>query len=187
MLTMKTILCPTDFSADAQPAFEVACALAGEGCSSLVVLHVERPPLATLGGTTGAPPLPDEYDRERVWEKLQAIQPARAGLAVEHRLEYGDPAAVILKVAEEIGADLIVMGTHGRTGLRRLLMGSMAEQVVRKAPCPVFTVRTTMHTLLSLTSAAALRSRGPTQPAERVGANLKKIAPLEETHHAGTS
>lgn len=146
MLATKMILCPTDFSTDAQPAFEVACALAGEGCGSLVVLHVERPPLATLGGTTGVPPLPTEYDRERLWEKLQAIQPARAGLAVEHRLEYGDPAAVILKVAEEIGADLIVLGTHGRTGLRRLLMGSVAEQVVRKAPCPVLTLRTPVQT-----------------------------------------
>jgi nucleotide-binding universal stress UspA family protein len=155
---MKAILYPTDFSADSRPAFERACALAGEGCGRLVVLHVERPPLATLGGTTGVPPLPNEYDRDRLWEKLQAIQPARAGIAVEHRLEYGDPAAVILKVAEEIGADLIVMGTHGRTRLRRLLMGSMAEQVVRKAPCPVFTVHTTTHALLSLPSAAAPHS-----------------------------
>ena len=55
MLAMKTILYPTDFSADARPAFEVACALAGERDSRLVVLHVERPPLATLGGTAGVP------------------------------------------------------------------------------------------------------------------------------------
>jgi nucleotide-binding universal stress UspA family protein len=124
----------------------------------LVVLHVERPPLATLGGTAGVPPLPNEYDRQRLWEQLQRIQPTQAGIAVEHRLEYGDPAAVIVKVAEEIGADLIVMGTHGRTGLRRLLVGSVGEWVVRKAPCPVVTVRTTMHTMLSLPSAAVPRS-----------------------------
>lgn len=141
MLAMKTILYPTDFSADAQPAFEVACALAVEGRGQLVVLHVERPPLATLGGTTGVPPLPNEYDRRRLREELQRIQPVRAGIAIEHRLEYGDPAAVILEVAQETGADLIVMGTHGRTGLRRLLMGSVAERVVRKASCPVLTVR----------------------------------------------
>ena len=158
MLTRKTILYATDFSAEARPAFEVACALADEGGGRLVILHVERPPLATLGGTAGVPPLPNEYDRERLWQELQAIQTARASITVEHRLEYGDPAAVILKVAEEIAADLIVMGTHGRTGLRRLLMGSMAEQVVRKAPCPVLTVRTAMHTRLSLPSAAAPRS-----------------------------
>jgi len=156
MLAIKTILYPTDFSADSRPAFEVACALASEGHSRLVVLHVKRPPLATLGGTTGVPPLPNEYDRERWWEKLQGIQSTRADITVEHRLEYGDPAAVILQMAQEIVADLIVMGTHGRTGLRRVLMGSMAEQVVRKAPCPVLTVRTAMHTLLSLPSSSVL-------------------------------
>jgi universal stress protein A len=53
----------------------------------------------------------------------------------------GDPAEMILRVAEEVHADLIVMGTHGRTGLSRLLMGSVAEQVVRRAPCPVLTMK----------------------------------------------
>jgi nucleotide-binding universal stress UspA family protein len=139
---VETILHPTDFSADAQPAFEVACALAGERRARLVVLHVERPPLTSLGGTTLVPPLPSEYDRERLWDQLNRIQPSRPGIDVEHRLEYGDPEAVILQTAHEIGADLIVMGTHGRTGLRRLLMGSVAEHVVRKASCSVLTVRT---------------------------------------------
>jgi nucleotide-binding universal stress UspA family protein len=141
MLAMRTILYPTDFSTDARTAFEVACVLAGEGHGRLVVLHVERPPLATLGGTSGVPPLPNEYNGERLREELQRVQPVRAGIAVEHRLEYGDPAAVILEVAQDIGADLIVMGTHGRTGLRRLLMGSVAERIVRKASSPVLTVR----------------------------------------------
>lgn len=150
MSAMRTILYPTDFSTDARPAFEVACALASEGRGRLVVLHVERPPLATLGGTTGVPPLPNEYDGGRLREELQRIRPVRAGVAVEHRLEYGDPTAVILEVAQEIGADLIVMGTHGRTGLRRLLMGSVAERVVRKAPCPVLTFRSAAMTPHSL-------------------------------------
>jgi hypothetical protein len=57
-------------------------------------------------------------------------------------LLVGDPASAILRVTQELPADLIVMGTHGRTGLGRLLMGSVAEQVVRKAPCPVVTVKT---------------------------------------------
>jgi nucleotide-binding universal stress UspA family protein len=154
MLAMKTILYPTDFSVGAQPAFEVACALAGEGYGRLVVLHVERPPLTTLGGTAGVPPLPTEFDRARVQEELEGFQPARTGIAVEHRLEYGEPDSVILAVAREISAELIVMGTHGRTGLRRLLMGSVAEKVVRKASCPVLTVRTPVETLLSLPSVA---------------------------------
>jgi universal stress protein A len=154
MLEMATILYPTDFSANAEAALALASALAREGHGRLVVLHVERPPLATLGGTAGVPPLPTEYDRQRLEEQLQRIKPLRPGIAVEHRLEYGDPASVILKTAQEVGTDLIVMGTHGRTGLRRLLMGSVAEQVVRKASCPVLTVRTPSQTLLTLPAAA---------------------------------
>jgi nucleotide-binding universal stress UspA family protein len=64
---------------------------------------------------------------------------------LEHRLVEGDAATVILQVATEIKCDLIVMGTHGRTGLSRLLMGSVAEQVVRNASCPVLTVKTPQH------------------------------------------
>jgi nucleotide-binding universal stress UspA family protein len=155
MLAMKTILYPTDFSADSQPAFEVACDLAGERGGRLVVLHVERSPLAGLGVTVGVPPLVPEYDPQRWWEQLQRIQPSRPGIAVEHRLEYGDTGSVIVRTAREIAADLIVLGTHGRTGLRRLLMGSVAEHVVRQASCPVLTVRTPVQTSLTFPSTAA--------------------------------
>jgi nucleotide-binding universal stress UspA family protein len=62
-------------------------------------------------------------------------------VCVEHRLGQGDPATVIVNIAQDAGAGLIVMGTHGRTGLGRVLMGSVAEQVLRKAPCPVLTVK----------------------------------------------
>ena len=61
------------------------------------------------------------------------------------RIEIGDARDVIDRVAELIGADLIVMGTHGRRGVRRMLLGSIAESVVRSAPCPVLTVRTKKH------------------------------------------
>lgn len=98
--------------------------------------------MARLGGTMGVPPLPNEYDRDRLWEQLHRLQAPEGGLAVEYRLEYGEPGTVILAVAQEINADLIVMATHGRTGLRRLLMGSVAEHIVRRAPCPVLTLRT---------------------------------------------
>ncbi len=141
MFAVKSILYPTDFSVEAWTAFEVACALASESGGRLVVLHVQPSPLYMLGGTAGVPPLPDEYDRDKLLEQLKSIRPAHAEIAVEHRLEYGEPAEGIIKAAEEIHANLIVMGTHGRTGLRRLLMGSVAERVVRTAPCPVLTVR----------------------------------------------
>jgi nucleotide-binding universal stress UspA family protein len=146
MLAMETILYPTDFSPEAGPALDVAGVLAREGRRRLVILHVERPPLTTLGGTAGVPPLSTEYDRERLGEQLRRIQPPQAGISVEHRLEYGEPASVILAVARELDANLIVMGTHGRTGLRHLLMGSVAEQVVRQASCPVLTIRTALPT-----------------------------------------
>ena len=147
MLEMKTILYATDFSEAARPAFAVACVLAKEAHGRLVILHVERPPLSSLGGTPIVPPLPNEYDCQALWEALRSYQPGRTDIVVEHRLEFGDPADVILQTAEQIGCDLIVLGTHGRTGLRRLLMGSVAERVLRHAVCPVLTVRASGQTL----------------------------------------
>ena len=82
-------------------------------------------------------------------------------MCLEHRLEEGDPATMILNVAQETGAGLIVMGTHGRTGLERLLMGSVAEQVMRKAPCPVLTMRGT-----PATSSAAQQHMPRLQPSK---------------------
>ncbi len=154
MLAIGTILYPTDFSKEAGYAFDVACALARDSRARLVVLHVERPPLTTLGGTAGVPPLPTEYDRQLLLEELHRIQPPVPDIVLEHRLEHGEPAPVILAVAEQIGADLIVLGTHGRTGLRRLLMGSVAEQLVRRASCPVLTVKNPMAAELEVLPAA---------------------------------
>lgn len=154
MLPIGTILCPTDFSKESGAAFDMACALARDSRARLIVLHVERPPLATLGGQTFVPPLPSEYDRERLREKLQEIRPPEANIAVEHRLEFGEPDAVILGVAGEVRAGLIVMGIHGGSGVRRLLMGSVAEHIVRKAPCPVLTVRAPLATELEKPPAA---------------------------------
>jgi nucleotide-binding universal stress UspA family protein len=149
MLPIGTILVPTDFSKEAKTAFEVACTLASERRARLVVLHVERPPVTALGGTAYVPPLPSEYDREALLEELRKLRPAEANIAIEHRLAFGEPAPVIDEVAAEVHADLIIMGTHGRSGVRRLLMGSVAEQVVRKAPCPVLTIRAPLATELA--------------------------------------
>jgi len=73
-------------------------------------------------------------------DQLARFHP-HANVRMERRLEQGDATTEILRVAREESADLIVMGTHGRTGLGRLLMGSVAEQVMRRAPCPVLTVK----------------------------------------------
>jgi nucleotide-binding universal stress UspA family protein len=82
---------------------------------------------------------PDSYE-EALWDVIRKYE-APPGVTVGHRLEEGDTVEDILTAAQECGADLIVMGTHGRTGLRRVLMGSVAENVVRRAPCAVLTVR----------------------------------------------
>jgi nucleotide-binding universal stress UspA family protein len=79
--------------------------------------------------------------REEMAGELNRLRAPDARVRVEHRLEEGDTATQILRVAQETGCDMIVLGTHGRTGLGRLLMGSVAEQVLRMAPCPVLTVR----------------------------------------------
>ena len=89
--------------------------------------------------------LPATIDLEPLRERLQQLRPEDPKILVEHRLVQGGGAEEILQVAQERKCDLIVMGTHGRTGLGRLLMGSVAEQVVRKAACPVLTVKTPQH------------------------------------------
>jgi nucleotide-binding universal stress UspA family protein len=153
MLPIRTILYPTDFSEHSDYAFQLACSLARDYGACLFVLHVlERPLLAYTGVMTAPPsPPPSAEERQAVQEKLHRIEPPDPTTRVEHLLEEGDPATAILQVAQERKCDLIVLGTHGRGGLGRLLMGSVAEQVVRKASCPVLTVRTP----LSQTSPAA--------------------------------
>jgi nucleotide-binding universal stress UspA family protein len=143
MWPIKTILHPTDFSNCSQDSFQFACSLARDHGARLVVLHVTAlPDLAYQGyGTPGSPLLAKEY-RAKVRQDLETLQPPDPQLGFERRLEEGDPVTEILRVAAEIDASLIVMGTHGQTGLQHLLMGSVAEQVVRKAPCPVLTLKT---------------------------------------------
>jgi nucleotide-binding universal stress UspA family protein len=72
---------------------------------------------------------------------LSALKPTDPAIPARHRLLTGDPAAAIVRVADEEHADMIVMGTHGRTGFLRMIMGSVAEVVVRKAACPVLTIK----------------------------------------------
>ncbi len=137
MLQLRTILHPTDLSPRSEPAFQLACALASQYAARLIVLHVIEPIMAY--GEVGIVIEPPG-GRESLWQELRAHR-GFGGIQVEHRLEEGAPAGVIARVADELGCDLIVMGTHGRQGLSRLLMGSVAERVVRLAPCPVLTVK----------------------------------------------
>jgi nucleotide-binding universal stress UspA family protein len=140
MLTIRTILHPTDFSEYSQYAFQLAAALARDHGAHLVVLHVGITPIVAFG--EGVLPVDTGALEQELGEKLAQIQAADPQVKVEHRLIMGpEPVAEILQTAAEEPCELIVMGTHGRTGLRRALMGSVAEQIVRKAPCPVLTVK----------------------------------------------
>ncbi|HTU19051.1 MAG TPA: universal stress protein [Gemmataceae bacterium] len=140
MFPISTILHPTDFSPPSDHAFNVAYSLARDHGSRVIVLHVAELPLSAPGGAMIHPP-PGGI-REAIREQLHAVKAPDDKVPTEYLLSEGIPAAEILRVAQESPCDLIVMGIHGRTGLARLLMGSVAEQVVRKAVCPVLIVKT---------------------------------------------
>lgn len=142
MFSIRTILCPTDFSPSSDRAFQLACSLAKEYGAKLTIMHVVERPLMVLGGVMTPPPPPSaEIDREAIREQLERVRPVESDIRFDHRLEFGDPATAILQVASESKSDMIVMGTHGRSGLSRLLMGSVAEKVLRGATCPMVTVK----------------------------------------------
>jgi nucleotide-binding universal stress UspA family protein len=131
---------PTDFSRHAANACDIAFTLAAERQAKVILLHVAMPlPIVLPEATITDVNLPAYLDKLR--DDLLKIKPANPEVRVEHRVEQGDPAIEILRVAAKEKADLIVMGTHGRGGVLRMLMGSVAEQVMRKAPCPVMVVR----------------------------------------------
>jgi nucleotide-binding universal stress UspA family protein len=139
MLAIRSILVPTDFSEGSAAAYHFAVALARDHGARLFVVHVKPPPTIVYGSGV-VPPEPEDADaqlekRLHTWEKVDPRVPT------EFRLIEGDAIPELLDLAEETNCDLIVLGTHGRGGLKRLLMGSVAEQIVRRAPCPVLTVK----------------------------------------------
>jgi nucleotide-binding universal stress UspA family protein len=149
----KTIVFPTDFSTASDAALEHAATLAKSMGATLLIVHVEEPPLAYGGGELyyGIP----EPDSERILKMLEDVKPKDPSVPFTHRLSMGDPAGEIVRIATDEGAELIVLGTHGRTGVTRLLMGSVAEVVVRRAPCPVLVYRETAAKLTPSKAATA--------------------------------
>lgn len=135
----KTILVPIDFSESSEAALDWATVLARDTGATLLLIHVETVPLTTGGGEyIYAIPEPPTQELQ---ERLAKVAPKDPQVPVVRRLLAGDPADAIVRTAESENVDLIVMGTHGRRGITRLLMGSVAEAVVRRAPCPVLTVK----------------------------------------------
>jgi nucleotide-binding universal stress UspA family protein len=135
----RKILFPTDFSHTGDAALRLATTLAREHDATLLVLHVEEPPAAYgCGEMYYGIPDPVTEDLEKM---LAQVLPTDSAVPCEHVMVTGDPASAITRLAEDEGVEMIVMGTHGRTGLMRLLMGSTAEAVVRRATCPVLTYK----------------------------------------------
>jgi nucleotide-binding universal stress UspA family protein len=142
MLALQTILHPTDFSEHSEYAFRLACSLARDHGARVLVLHAVTtlgPELVSYGEAVSQ--LQPEAYQQKLWDDLRRVRSPDPAVPVDYRLAEGDPATEIVRAATDTRCDLIVLGTHGRTGLARLLMGSVAEQVVRKAPCPVLTVK----------------------------------------------
>lgn len=145
MTAFRRILHPTDFSRASAPALRPAVALAKACRAPLVLLHVMTPPSPFIG--KGAPPssyadlliLARRSARRRLAAALARVR--RVGVRAQAIFAEGLPADEILRAARRARADLIVMGTHGRTGVSRVFLGSVAERVVRESRCPVLTVR----------------------------------------------
>ena len=142
MNAIHKILVPTDFSPHADEAFRVAQTLARAVGAEVILFHVARPPaVISEGGQLLANP--GEADQANLWDHFHSLQPADPKVRVEHEVIVADRprAGHILDMLDKLGCDLIVMGTHGRTGLKHLLFGSVAEEVVRLARCPVMVVK----------------------------------------------
>ncbi len=145
MLTVKKILCPTDFSEASLRGLAAAVELANLFQAELLLVNVIPilPPKPTdLNFEFEVP----EYEgilhkdaEAKLAELLKTVVPA--GLAARAVLGHGHPAKEIIRIAEEEKVELIVIATHGHTGWHHLLLGSVAEKVIRHAPCPVFAVR----------------------------------------------
>jgi len=142
MFQPRFILCPTDFSECSSAALAIGIDLARQNDARILLLHVADtlgPEKVTFG--EAASKLQPESHIKDLEQKLRSMVPVQPGLALQYLLAEGDPAAVIQNVARDRGCDLIVIGTHGRTGLEHILMGSIAEKVVRLSPCPVLVVK----------------------------------------------
>jgi nucleotide-binding universal stress UspA family protein len=143
-MKIRQILAPTDFSASSKQAVACAYELAQRFGARLVLLHVieELPSYIGFIPPGGAAMLLDDLERQAHLDLVEVLPKTEAAeVEVTHQVVVGSPSHEIVRVAAAEKVDLIVIATHGRTGLSHLLMGSVAERVVRTAPCPVMTIR----------------------------------------------
>jgi nucleotide-binding universal stress UspA family protein len=142
-MNVKKILFPTDFSDSSDAALSYASSLAAETGALLYIVHVGNDSSTYLAGYGGFSSVPDSADQVARENKalLNQVKPTVPNVNYQHRYLSGPPEHEILDFAKREHVDLIVIGSHGRTGLSRLLLGSVAEAVVRRAKCPVLTVK----------------------------------------------
>jgi universal stress protein A len=149
-MEIRQILAPTDFSKFSKQAIESAFALAQTFGAKLLLLHVVELPAYPVEGfvpSTMGTTLIDDLRRQASLDLAQVLpEPPNATVEVSRQVDLGTPYRKIVEVAEAVKADLIVMATHGCTGLSHLVMGSVAERMVRTAPCAVLTIRPTAVT-----------------------------------------
>jgi nucleotide-binding universal stress UspA family protein len=131
MIHVRKILYPTDFSSYSNQAYFHALGMAETYKASLTVVYVYTPGSSETSGG----------DRRHWRSQLEQVRPGDPNIPVHHVFLEGDPAGEIVRYAADAGIDVIVLGTHGRTGVDRLLMGSVAEKVMRDAPCSVLVVK----------------------------------------------
>ncbi len=145
-LQLKRILVPIDFSEASEKAVKYATRFADQFGSSVTLLHVIQP--MVYPADFGYPPTIvdtlDEAVQQRIEEKLAALAD-QGGFKMDRLVRLGQPYFEIANAARELDVDLIIISTHGRTGLKHAFLGSTAERVVRHAPCPVLTVREREH------------------------------------------
>ena len=141
------IVCPVDFSPASEAALILASKIASSERGSIFIVHVAEPESLVHPGMFGYHPPATHAVRK----KLKALVPPDS-VHYEHHFMIGDPAEHIVDFANEVDADLIVMGTHGRNVMERILMGSVAQKVLRNAMVPVLTLRPTISTQIAATA-----------------------------------
>ena len=148
MPEIRRILFATDFSERSQAAWDYAALLATTFGAELHAVHVVQEPLTTVpeaGLAVAAPSVNIAELLDAAKQGLERLHVAAPGRVAERATLAGPTADEIVRYARESAADVVVIGTHGRTGLAHVLLGSIAERIVRTSPCPVLTVRPPAH------------------------------------------
>ena len=149
MIKLKKILVPTDFSDYSMHALQYGLSFCREFTAELILLHVIEDPFYPSNGATFGFNIEEffrQMEEESSKRMLEMVPPEiEKEMPVERIAIRGTPFLEIIRLAKEQAADMIVLSTHGRSGLAHVLMGSVTEKVVRKAPCPVLVVRRSQH------------------------------------------